>query len=86
MSMLYLVCSLAHCSLCFSSIFLHVAGHLLGFVACHLPGSFLDGTFDFVFGAFNTVAVHERSPETSASLQTGPDCALPGLQRVSAML
>ena len=84
--MLYLICSLAHCLLCFSCIFLHVAGHLLGFVACHLPGSFLDGTFDFVFGAFNTVAVHEYSPETSASLQTLVACAMPGLRQVSAML
>ena len=84
--MLHLICSLAHRFLCFSCVFLHVAGHLLGFVACHLPGSFLDGTFDFVFGAFNTVAVHEQSPETSASLETLAACALPGLHQVSAML
>ena len=68
--MFYLVSCLAHCFLRLSSIFLHVAGHLLGFVAGHLSSSFLDGTFDFVFGAFNTVAVHDWSPETSASLQT----------------
>ena len=84
--MLYLVCSLAHCFLCFSCIFLHVAGHLLGLVACQLSSSFLDGTLDFVFGAFNTVAVHEQSPETSASLQTVVACALLGLRQVSAML
>ena len=84
--MLYLVSSLAHCFLRLSSIFLHVAGHLLGFVAGHLSSSFLDGTLDFVFGAFNAIAVHERSPETSALLQTPRACATPGLLQVSAML